>query len=238
MKSFTYIGTELELFSEAKNWKNYLKKIIIPYLHGDVLEVGTGLGSNTVLFRECSYGKWLCLEPDSQFVQILKSSIELNRIPRCSATQGTINNLKDIERFDTILYMDVLEHIEDDYGEVKKAYKHLKVGGNLIIIGPAHQWLFTPFDESIGHYRRYTKASLKSLLSNYMEIVKLDYLDCVGLLASLGNKLILKQSKPTLKQIKTWDRLMVPISSKLDSFLGYRLGKSIILIIKKNHYEP
>jgi hypothetical protein len=60
------------------------------------------------------------------------------------------------------------------------------------------------------------------------------YLDSVGLLASLANKMFLKQSQPTLKQIKLWDNLMVPLSKKLDPVLGHTLGKSLLLIGKKN----
>ena len=135
--------------------------------------------------------------------------------------------------FDSILYIDVLEHIRNDKKEVIKASQHLKANGNLVILGPAHQWLFTPFDAAIGHYRRYSKPTLKAVLPDDIEVIKLAYLDCVGLLASLGNKLVLRQSQPTLKQIKVWDRFMVPISRRLDPALGYRLGKSILLVGRK-----
>lgn len=233
MEKFTYIGTELELFAKATNWKSYLKSLMKPYLKGHILEVGAGMGSNTVLLTDSPYQKWLCLEPDAQLFQVLKSTIELNHISNCSAIKGTIDSLEKKNRFDSILYLDVLEHIEDDRTELLKAFECLEVGGYLIIVGPAHQWLFTPFDAAIGHYRRYNKMMLESLLSEEMKVIDLLYLDCVGLLASLANKLVLKQSKPTIKQIKTWDRLMVPLSTKIDPILRHQLGKSIILVIQK-----
>lgn len=233
MENFTYIGTELELFAKATNWKNYLKSLMKPYLKGDILEVGAGMGSNTVLLTDSPYQKWLCLEPDAQLFQLLNSTIELHHISNCSALQGTIDSLDEQHCFDAILYLDVLEHIEDDRTELLKAFQRLEIGGHLIIIGPAHQWLFTPFDSAIGHYRRYNKAMLENLLSQEMKVVNILYLDCIGLFASLANKLVLKQSKPTIKQIHTWDSLMVPLSRKIDPILGHQLGKSIILVIQK-----
>ena len=233
MSQFTYVGTELELFAEAKNWKNYIRVLLDKYIKGDVLEVGAGMGSNTCLLCRSQYNNWLCLEPDNELFQVLEKTIDLNCIANCYAYNGIIDLLKDDQFFDSILYIDVLEHIRHDKEEVIKASQHLKANGNLIILGPAHQWLFTPFDTAIGHFRRYNKQMLKAILPNDIEVVKVAYLDCFGLLASLGNKLILSQSRPTLKQIKVWNNFMVPISRRLDSCLGYRLGKSILLVGRK-----
>jgi 2-polyprenyl-3-methyl-5-hydroxy-6-metoxy-1,4-benzoquinol methylase len=211
MSQFTYIGTELELFAQAKNWKNYIRCLLRQYIRGDVLEVGAGMGSNTKLLSHSQYNQWLCLEPDFELFQRLEHTIASNGIINCDAQQGRVDSLNEGQVFDSILYTDVLEHIEDDETEVIKATQHLKVDGNLMILGPAHQWLFTPFDAAIGHYRRYNKPMLKTILPEEIEIIKFVYLDCIGLLASLANKLVL-ESQPTLKQIKVWDQLMVPLS--------------------------
>ena len=74
---------------------------------------------------------------------------------------------------------------------------------------------------------------LETILPDSIEVTKLFYVDSVGLLASLTNKLLLKQSQPGLRQIKTWDRLMVPISRKIDAIFGYQLGKTVLLVGKK-----
>jgi SAM-dependent methyltransferase len=228
-----YVGTELELFSKAKNWKGYIKSLLRKYIKGDVLEVGAGIGNNTRLFCSYQYTTWLCLEPDKKLFHALEYSIALFNMTNYYAQNGTIELLNGKQLFDSILYIDVLEHINDDKEELIKASKHLKAGGNLIILSPAHQWLFTPFDAAIGHYRRYNKQTLKAILPNDIEVINFAYLDCVGLLASLGNKLILRQSKPTSKQVKLWDKFMVAISRRLDSLLGYRFGKSILLVGRK-----
>jgi phospholipid N-methyltransferase len=233
MSQFTYIGTELELFAQAENWKNYLRFLLRKYIKGHVLEVGAGIGSNTKLLSNFDYSKWLCLEPDPELFQVLEQAIAFNSIINCYAHNGTVDTLNERQVFDSIVYIDVLEHIPDDGGELIKASQHLKVDGNLIVLGPAHQWLFTPFDAAIGHYRRYNKQMLKAVVPDDIEIIKLAYLDCVGLLASLANKLLLKQSQPTLKQIKVWDKFMIPLSRRLDPAIGYRFGKSILLVGRK-----
>jgi hypothetical protein len=98
----------------------------------------------------------------------------------------------------------------------------------VIVLAPAHQWLFTPFDSAIGHFRRYTRKTLAAAAPPELHTEKLIYLDAVGLAASLANRLLLKQSMPTHAQIQTWDRLMVPISRLLDPLLGNRAGKSVL----------
>lgn len=232
MNQFTYTGTELELFSQAINWKKYIKHLLSEYIKGDVLEVGAGIGSNTRLFCSCQYSNWLCLEPDKKLFQILEYFISSLNMTNYCAWNGSISLLNKNQFFNSIVYIDVLEHINNDKEELIQASQHLKPNGKLIILSPAHQWLFTSFDAAIGHYRRYNKQTLQAIIPPNIEVIKIAYLDCVGLLASIGNKLIFKQSQPTLKQIKIWDKFMVTISRKLDPLFGYRFGKSILLIGK------
>jgi hypothetical protein len=135
--------------------------------------------------------------------------------------------------FDTLLYMDVLEHIEDDRGELARAAGMLSPGGHVIALSPAHNGLFTPFDKVIGHYRRYTRATLRALTPPTLKPVRIEYLDSVGLLASLANRLVLRQSMPTASQIAVWDKGMVRVSKLLDPLLGYNLGKSVLGVWKR-----
>ena len=106
-------------------------------------------------------------------------------------------------------------------------------GGNLIILVPAHNYLFSPFDKAIGHFRRYNKKMLKKAAPKNLVQKKLIYLDSFGLFASLANKLLLKQSYPTLKQIKFWDNYIVPISRVMDKILFYSVGKTVVGIWQK-----
>jgi hypothetical protein len=135
--------------------------------------------------------------------------------------------------FDTILYIDVLEHIEDDRAEALRASEHLAPLGKLIMLSPAHQWLYSPFDRAIGHHRRYTTRSLEAAIPPSLRCIECKYLDAIGLLASAGNRFVSRQSQPRLSQIKLWDSYMVPLSRLADPVFRYGLGKSVLGVWQK-----
>ena len=229
MTDFAYVGSELELFACATTWKSYVRSHLQPYLSGDILEVGAGIGSATATFNDGTPRRWVCLEPDRALAERIKPGLP-PKLTNCEIVAGTLSDLGPDQQFDGILYMDVLEHIEADGAELARAAGHLKPDGVLVILSPALPWLFTPFDKAIGHYRRYTKNSLRSIAPRDLHETKCIYLDSVGLLASLGNKLFLRSPVPSETQIRFWDRFMVPISKFADRALGYALGRSILVI--------
>jgi SAM-dependent methyltransferase len=219
--AFEYPGSELGLFEKAVNWKRYWRAQIAPFVHGNVLEAGAGIGSNTRLLADLSYQSWTCLEPDAA----LAAQIELPTGQHRKIT-GTIADLPG--SFETIMYIDVLEHIEDDAAEMARAAARLTPGGYLIVLAPAHAFLYAPFDAAVGHFRRYSRASLRKVAPVVLRESKIIHLDAAGLLASTGNRLLLRQSMPTESQILAWDRLMIPISRAVDPLFGHRLGKSVL----------
>jgi hypothetical protein len=199
-----------------------------------VLEVGAGLGATTRLLCTGRHRRWLCLEPDPHLAAALADEARAGNLPDCCEPRtGTLADLGPDEQFDAAVYIDVLEHIADDRAELAAAADHLRVGGKLIVLSPAHQWLFTPFDEAIGHYRRYSKRSLRAAAPAGLACRKMVYLDSVGLLASLGNRLFLRSSMPSARQLWVWDRLMVPLSRVLDPVFAGSLGKSVLGIWQK-----
>jgi SAM-dependent methyltransferase len=232
MSDFAYVGSELSLFAGATNWKSYVRFHLRSYLSGDILEVGAGIGAATATFYDGTQRRWVCLEPDRDLAYQIKSNLPPG-LTNCEIVVGTLSDLDPGEQFDSVLYMDVLEHIQADAAELARAASHLKPNGTLAILAPAFPWLFTPFDAAIGHYRRYTKNSLRSIAPASLRETKCIYLDSVGLLASLGNKLFLRSPVPSKVQIQFWDRAMVPISMYADRALNHAIGKSILGIWQK-----
>jgi SAM-dependent methyltransferase len=231
---YKYPGEELALFEKAINWKKYFAHFIRPWLTGYVLETGAGTGGTTVLLNNNTTDHWLLSEPDKTMRDILQKKINTGLLPaNCQIHSGTIDLLGQQQLFDCIIYIDVLEHIEDDAGEIRKAATHLKPGGRLIILSPAFNLLYSPFDKTIGHYRRYTKHSLSRLADKSLARERLFYLDTVGFFASLVNRLLLKQSYPTQRQISFWDKWMIPVSKITDRIFFYSFGKSILAVWKK-----
>ena len=142
---------------------------------------------------------------------------------------GTLQSLTG-QLFDTIIYIDVLEHIENDSEELNRAASHLRPGGHLIVLSPAHQRLFSPFDAAIGHFRRYDRKMLQAISPAGLRLERMRYLDCAGLILSAANMLLLRQSMPTKAQLGFWDRWIVPVSRVFDKPFRYSLGKTIIAI--------
>jgi len=232
--NYSYPGGELDLFREANRWSDYLGKKLAPYIVGDVLEVGAGLGARSQAYLRPHHRSWTCLEPDPQLTSQLQANLKQITVSIPIRVElGTIENLRPSEFFDTILYIDVLEHIEQDAAELERVSHHLTPGGAIVVLSPAHQWLFSPFDQSIGHFRRYSRKTLAALAPPGMIQERIFYLDSVGLAASAANRFLLKASMPTPKQIQIWDKLMVPASRLLDPLLAYGMGKSIAGIWRK-----
>lgn len=229
-----YIGNELELFKHAVNWKNYYAKFFKHLLKGDVLEVGAGIGETTRSLCDGTQTAWVCLEPDEKLTNEIELKKKQGYLPSfIEIKTATLDNLSSERKFDAIIYIDVIEHIENDSLELKKASNFLKPGGHLIVLVPAHNYLFSPFDKSIGHYRRYNKKMLRNAAPSSLKRIKLFYLDSLGLFASLANKWFLKQDYPEMKQIKFWDNVIIPVSKVTDMLSGFSIGKTVVGIWKK-----
>ncbi len=231
----SYLGGELDLFALATNWKAYVKAEIGEYLIGNVLEVGAGIGGTTAALNDGTARRWVCLEPDPAQAKRLRTFVTLHCAPNSTnVVAGSLKTFAERPFFDCVLYIDVLEHIDDDRTQIEMAAKLVRRGGYIVILSPAHQWLFSEFDKSIGHLRRYDKRSLRSLLPLGWDEQKLVYLDCVGVLLSLGNVLALRQALPTRSQIALWDRVCVPLSRLADRVFRKNFGKSVLAVWQKN----
>src|ERR1700761_8143405 len=111
-------GSELEIFEKAVHWKRYFASHMRRYIRGKVLEAGAGIGANLKIFEDRDFEHWTCLEPDPEHAR---------RLPGNSRYEGVGGTLRERgnafvgRRFDVILYIDVLEHIEDDRAELQRA---------------------------------------------------------------------------------------------------------------------
>ena len=223
----------MEIFFNTPNWKNYWIKDIKQYSTGNIMEVGSGLGSNLFFFKKIfKFEKLTCLEPEKKLFKKL-TKINKSENKNIFFINKSLGKMKNKNKFDTILYADVLEHIKNDNKEVMLAKKFLKRGGRLIFLCPAHNFLFTKFDKNVGHYRRYNKKMFSNLLPDNMKIEKIYYLDSCGFFLSLFNKIILNRN-PKEREIRTWDKYIVPISTIFDKLTFNLFGKSIVCIYKNS----
>lgn len=234
-----YIGTELELFANATNWKSYVGQQLAAYIYGDVLEVGAGIGATTPFLFNDRVRSWRWLEPDPRLGRELgKRHGDKVHGRYAELLSGTLDSLEPELRFDSIVYVDVLEHLEDDQRELEQAALRLKTGGALVVLAPAHQSLMSEFDRAIGHFRRYNRKTLGVLSPAGVRVEESFYLDSVGLLLSLANRWILRQPTPRYGQVVFWDRFIIPLSRIADRLLRKSLGKSVVVIWRRPGTAP
>ncbi|AFS47567.1 hypothetical protein HIMB5_00008150 [alpha proteobacterium HIMB5] len=229
MNDIKYEGWELEHFDNSYNFRNYQNSLIKNDVNGYIAEVGPGNGENLNLYIKKA--KQIDLyEPSKNLYQNLKIKYSHNKYI-------SIKNqlfFADENIYDTIIYLDVLEHIEKDDLEIAKAFKSLKSGGKLIVNVPAFQHLYSEFDKEVNHFRRYDKNSILKLIKklNYSNF-KMTYYDSVGYLLSLLSKIFSKNYKKNFnRKIKIWNSL-IPLSRLLDKIFFNLFGKSLLVIIIK-----
>ena len=224
-----YPGKELELFDKASFWRNYLCLYVKKFIGKKILEVGAGIGSFTETYKKDN--------AEITLSEIDKSNYDFLKKKFFADKNISIEN-KLVEKFDnsfdTIIYMSVLEHIEDDHKEIETAISKLNINGHLIICVPAHNYMFSNFDKEIGHFRRYEIKFFNNLKIKNAKIIKCYFLDSMGHLIYFVNKLIFsKEVYPSKIKIFIWDKIFIPLTFFLDFLTFYKFGKNIICIIKK-----
>ena len=155
-----YVGGEFELFKDAVNWKSYVARHLNPYVKGRVLEVGAGIGVNASYLSK-NAESYTFLEPDEDLASQIDSLNGDLTIPH-NTIIGTSEDLASDDLFDTVIYYDVLEHIEQSHQEIERIAKHIRVGGRILIVVPAYPALYNEFDKAVGHFRRYNRSLMKA----------------------------------------------------------------------------
>jgi len=226
IKEKIYSGWELKYFDKAINFRQYQYSLIKNKIKGNLAEVGPG---NAVLLKYYikKAKKIYLFEKSKKIYKILKKKLDKKIIIK--NTKLDIN-----KKFDTIIYFDVLEHIKNWKSELRKAYKCLKINGNILINVPAFNLIYSDFDKEIGHYRRYTVNDFlqeKRYLKN--SEIQNKYYDSIGFFLSLLSKIFIREYKKNFdKKIKLWDNFIL-LSRILDFFTFNIFGKSLFISIKK-----
>lgn len=231
MKSLYYPGKDLEAMFFAPNYYRWILDLITPYLGSHIVEVGAGIGYFSQLLLSTPIEMLDAFEPSSNLHPVLSTKFQdISRI----RIHPNYFHAQILDRLvDTITYINVLEHIENDQAELINAYKALKPGGYLIIFVPALTWLFSQQDQLIGHFRRYTRQPLITLLeSSGFQIVQSRYFDIAGILPWYIHCTLLRNTIQA-GNVSLYDQLVVPIMRRVEAIFPPPIGKNILLIAQK-----
>ena len=231
-KGHKYFGRDLEAMSFARNYHKWIIDEFKPFFGQSLAEVGAGTGNFSELLIE-HIKHLVAFEPSKNMYPLLKDRFSKN--PRVQTINSTFSSecSKFKGCFDSIIYVNVLEHIENDEQELYYVYKTLKHGGHALIFVPALSFLYSDLDKKLGHFRRYYKKDLVKLVQHIgFNIRKAKYFDLAGIIPWYIVFVFLK--KPiTGGKVSLYDKLMVPLTQKLEWFVTPPVGKNLLIVIQK-----
>ena len=227
MEQYPEIATER--FDDANFHINYCLSFINKFIKGNIIEIGAGCGSFTKNYYDPKIKSLILTETDQLNITNLQKKFEKNYNIRISDL--SIDKIQN--KFDTILYLHVLEHIKEDINELKNAKNKLNDEGHLVIMVPAHQKIYGNLDKAVGHFRRYEKDFFKKELLD-LELIDFKYVDMLGyLLYSLNKFFYKKETFPSDLKIFLWDKIFTPLTIFIDFITRYNYGKCIIAVYQK-----
>ena len=222
---------DLEAMSESENYMQWIHSFFKPYLDGDIAEVGAGTGVySKILVDLPSINQLTVFEPSPNLIKKLTAVTK-----RGSDQIKCFNSIFQIdsEKYDAIVYVNVMEHIKDDFEEMKKVHKSLKKQGKLLIFVPALPILYSKHDKKVGHYRRYTKKDLFNKVEQAgFKIIRQRYFDSLGVLSWLIYCKWMKLD-PEKGSVSIYDNVFVPVLRIVENIIPPVIGKNIILIAEK-----
>jgi len=220
----------LNVMSKATWYNRWLLSLIRPYLKDDILEVGTGIGNFTQMLAD--YGEVTTIDVDVQYINKVKQEYG-NRIKVGRGDIEIGDYFFNKINFDSIVCLNVLEHIKDDRKAIKNMYELLNKGGYLILLVPANKFLFSDFDKNLGHYRRYSIKEIKSVLEeSEFGIRNLRYINWWAAIGWFVFMKILKVNKMPENPVGIFDKLG-KIFLFPEKIVKLPFGLSILAVAKK-----
>jgi SAM-dependent methyltransferase len=230
-KNPEYPGKELESMSFAVNYHKWIVNELEPFLGYSAVEVGAGRGDLSAILLETGLKKLFLFEPSSNMFPVLKARVEGRS--RIKAINEFFSPDLVTDTIDSILYVNVLEHIEDDRAELLNAYRALPAGGCLLLFVPALPQLYSEVDRSMGHFRRYYKKELIERVKGAgFEVEKARYFDLAGIIPWYVNFVLLKNSF-SARSVTLYDRVVVPPMRLFEKLLVPPIGKNVLLVARK-----
>lgn len=237
------IEKDLGVLKESLNYQALLMKKVEPFLGKSILEVGSGIGTYTEQFANLgSINTVVALEQEADFCDFLRSKQNRHISVCCLSVEDFIKSSKHINHnwnTDTVVMMNVLEHIKDDEEILRELSRALPAKGRIILITPARQFLFSVLDENYGHYRRYDKRTISNLARKLdLNIVENSYFNTLGFFGWLMGAKLLRAKQINPLGMKLIDSLL-PLQDRLEGcFQRLPFGLSLLSVLEKQSDTP
>jgi len=223
----------------AVNYFDWQARLVKPELGQRVVEIGCGSGNFTgmLLDREAVFA----LDVDPECIERINQRFRDRgnlRTAVCNASELLVKQmpLDEIRQFqpDSLVCLNVLEHIQDDRGALRGMAAILPPGGVIVLIVPAFESLYGPIDRNLGHHRRYSRVSMTTLAQDCgLGMSKLRYMNCAGFFGWWWNARVFQREAQSERQIAFFDRFMVPIISRIEARMRPPFGQSLLVVLQK-----
>jgi ubiquinone/menaquinone biosynthesis C-methylase UbiE len=230
-----YTMLDQQLMQKAERYFAWQAGLVLRETGQRVIEVGCGTGNFTrhLLDREMVMGLDVVEECVSQLRE------RLGNPGNVSAQVLDVQDREFLElkqaRPDTILCLNVLEHIRDHRIALEHMHGVLAEGGRAIFLLPAFESLYGPIDENLGHFRRYSKSSWRTLVEAEGFRVKISrYFNFPGFFGWWANAKLFKKERQSAAQIEFFDSKVVPVISRVESWMEPPVGQSIFTVLEKS----
>jgi SAM-dependent methyltransferase len=232
--------SNLELDAQSHRFTEWLYHEVSAEIRGDVLEIGSGIGtySEKIIRDIPQISQVMLTDIAPGYVETLKKKFSPNN-NNVSVSRLDLNCSDDYEKigyekFDSILGLNVLEHVENDEFALQQLYRMLKNDGTMVLLVPCHKVLYNALDRKAGHFRRYTKKELENKISRTpFTIQRIFYFNTLGVVGWYLNGGLARNPQINGTAYKIFDSL-VPLSEYIEKLIGRRFGLSIICYLKKN----
>lgn len=222
---------------EAANYNKWILDYHRSYLASPLLEIGLGHGAFYEYLPD-PVSKYVGLDIDESLVKHAQKLYPNNQYICADLASDVFSKCLNGQQFNSILCLNVLEHIEDHEKALKNMLDALSPSGHLLLFVPAFQALYTDLDRLAGHHRRY-KISDLTLLANKCngKIVEWSYFNFMGGIGWWLNRFITHRSlndSAVNKQVRFFNKVILPISKLFQPLTKRIFGQSLYVVLKKD----
>lgn len=228
-------NTLVRLEEGARNYNAWLGRKFRAHCGARVLEIGAGIGTITDQLAREGREKVVAVEVDPFYVERLQNRFRGRPevVPWLSSVELADWKALAAERFDSVVMSNVLEHIEDDGGAVRKLHRILPEGGRLLLFVPALPVLYGSIDEAVGHYRRYSEPGLRAVLEqNGFEVESLEWMNLLAAPAWFLNGRVLRRRAVPPLQLRLYDTV-APLLAAAEEKLRLPVGSGLFCVARR-----
>ncbi len=213
------------------DWYNrWTLELFKEHLKGSVLEVGCGIGNFTKLLSD--FSDLTALDVEDDYIDKVKDMVKSAKVGKGDIEKGTYFFDKN-SKFDSIICLNVLEHINDDKKALENIYRLLRNEGKLILLVPIHKMLYGEIDRSISHFRRYEVDEVKMMLNKLnFKILKIRKLNSLGAIGWFIAGKILGQRSVGKGNMRIFNAIVHPFMF-LEKFIEPPFGTSVLVVAQK-----